>query len=88
MNLRYRLTPYDGLANRCLKPLGHPSRRLTNLLKFYQITGKKYIRGSCLGRKNEPAYRWFFILAKFRENLPYLSRRQSCNKIILNLDRS
>jgi hypothetical protein len=41
-----------------------------------------------LGRKNEPAYRWFFILAKFRENLPYLSRRQSCNKIILNLDRS
>ena len=28
-NPRYRLTPYDGLANRCLKPLGHLSARQT-----------------------------------------------------------
>jgi hypothetical protein len=28
-NPRYRLTPYAGLANRCLQPLGHRSRRIT-----------------------------------------------------------
>ena len=28
------LTPYNGLANRRLKPLGHPSKQLLGLLKF------------------------------------------------------